>query len=162
MKRDIYISIICVSLYVIGSILALADSARVICRQQAEIAMCRDLISAHESYIAMLESRLADRHFRDVIVTAYTARVEECDADPDNTAMMARPVPGRTVAVSRDLFAEGWTFGRSVYIAGFGVFVIEDLMHERHREAIDILVGSVRDARRIGRGSRRAVLIASR
>ena len=65
------------------------------------------------------------------------------------------------MAVSRDLFENGWTFGRSVYIAGFGVFVIEDLMNGRHRQAIDVLVGSVRDARRIGRGNRRAVLIAS-
>jgi len=138
------------------------DQTRTICRQHDEIASCKDLISVQEAYIYELEGRLEAKYHRDVTVTAYTARVAECDADPDNTAMMTKPVPGRTVAVPRDLFDDGWTFGRSVYIAGFGVFVIEDLMAARHTEAIDVLVGSVRDARRIGRGSRRAVLIASR
>ncbi|MFA5436674.1 MAG: hypothetical protein WC372_11605 [Candidatus Neomarinimicrobiota bacterium] len=137
------------------------DQACMIRRQHMEIAAYRDLIYVKDAYIDDLESRLTDKHSRDVTVTAYTARVEECDADPGNTAMMTKPVPGRTVAVSRDLFDDGWTFGRSVYIAGFGVFVIEDLMAARHTEAIDVLVGSVRDARRIGRGSRKAVLIAS-
>ena len=137
------------------------DQALTIRRQHAEIAACRELSTVKDAYIAELEGRLEARYQRDVTVTAYTARVAECDIDPGNTAMMTKPVPGRTVAVSRDLFDDGWTFGRSVYIAGFGVFVIEDLMAARHTEAIDVLVGSVRDARRIGRGSRKAVLIAS-
>jgi 3D (Asp-Asp-Asp) domain-containing protein len=138
------------------------DQAATIGRQITELQDARDLIAVKDAYIAELEVRLETKYQRDVTVTAYTARVAECDIDPGNTAMMTKPVPGRTVAVSRDLFDDGWTFGRSVYIAGFGVYVIEDLMAARHTEAIDVLVGSVRDARRIGRGSRRAVLIASR
>ena len=160
-KRDqIIMRVLVIIIMVLYQLIGI-DQALTIRRQHAEIASCRELISVKDAYIADLKNRLADKHSREVTVTAYTARVAECDADPGNTAMMVKPRPGRTVAVSRDLFEDGWTFGRSVYIAGFGVFVIEDLMNGRHRQAIDVLVGSVRDARRIGRGNRRAVLIAS-
>lgn len=160
MRKDIYIAIICVISYVTGSLLVISNNSRIIGQQQTEIRLSRELIANQEMYIAELESRLADKYNRAVTLTAYTARTRECDETPEVTAMMVKPTPGRTIAVSRDLFDDGWTFGRSVYIAGLGVYVIEDLMHKRHTQRIDILMGTVKEANRFGKISGQAVLIA--
>ena len=80
-------------------------------------------------------------------LSAYTARKEECNEDVDNTAIMQKPSPGWTVAVSHDL--RGW-LGKRVYIEGFGVRLVSDLMHARHKQAIDVLVPEVSMARSIG------------
>lgn len=155
---------ICIAwaLYFIVSLIGSAWQNRTIGWQQAEISLSRELIANQEVYIAALETRLADKYNRAVTITAYTARSRECDASPHVTAMMVRPRPGRTIAVSRDLFDAGWTFGRSVYIAGMGVFTVEDLMHKRHNQRIDILMGTVKEAREFGKKSGRAILIAEK
>ena len=80
-------------------------------------------------------------------LTAYTARPQECNDDVDNTAIMQTPVSGWTVAVSRDL--RGW-LGKRVYIEGFGVRLVSDLMNARYTNAIDVLVADVSTAKRIG------------
>lgn len=80
-------------------------------------------------------------------LTAYTARPEETNEDEENTAIMQYPRPGWTVAVSRDL--RGW-LGKRVYVEGFGVRFVGDLMHPRHVQSIDILVGEVAEALAIG------------
>lgn len=147
------------ALYFIVSLIGNSWQGRIIGQQQAEIRMSQILISTQEEYIAELEGRLADKYSRAVTLTAYTARSRECDATPHKTAIMVKPRPGRTIAVSRDLFDDGWTFGRSVYIEGHGVFVIEDLMHRRHTQKIDILMGTVQEARAFGKVNGQAVLI---
>src|SRR5690606_12203241 len=114
MRKDLYIAIVCITGYVIGTLLIAANNGRPIVAQQAEIRMSQILISSQEKYIAELEIRLADKYNRAVTLTAYTARSRECDETPHVTAMMVKPRPGRTIAVSRDLFDDGWTFGRSV------------------------------------------------
>lgn len=73
----------------------------------------------------------------DVIVTAYSSRPEETDSTPFETAFLTMVKPG-IIAVSRDLFLAGWTPGKKVYIYQLGVYTIEDLMHERKTEQIDI------------------------
>ena len=81
------------------------------------------------------------------VVSAYTARKQECDATPDKTAIMRRPVPGRTVAVSQDYRQYlGW----KVWIEGHGVFVVEDLMNPRYTGRIDILKPNVKSAMQFG------------
>ncbi|WP_052813200.1 3D domain-containing protein [Desulfonatronum thioautotrophicum] len=87
-------------------------------------------------------------------LTAYTARPEECNDDIENTAIMQSPVPGWTVAVSRDL--KGW-LGKRVYIEGFGVRLVNDLMNARYANAIDVLVPDVPTAKKIG--VRRNILV---
>lgn len=87
-------------------------------------------------------------------LSAYTARPEECNDDPENTAIMQKPKPGWTVAVSHDL--KGW-LGKRVYVQGFGVRLVNDLMNGRHEKSIDILVGDVSAAKAIG--IRRNVLV---
>ena len=106
-------------------------------------------------YVLEMETELQNRiikYYRDVNTktlraTAYTARVEECDPTPEVTAIMEPPVPGWTVAVSHDL--KHW-LGKTVYIYGLGVRRVNDLMNVRYENAIDILVGTVPEARRFG------------
>jgi 3D (Asp-Asp-Asp) domain-containing protein len=83
----------------------------------------------------------------EVTVTAYTARIEETNCDPENTSIMETPVVGWTVAVSRDL---AHLKGQRIYIPGFGVRRVNDLMNSRYTRRIDILVGTVEEARIIG------------
>lgn len=89
-------------------------------------------------------------------VTAYTATPEECNNDPFHTALMTRPSPGRTVAVSWDLM--DW-LGKEVYIEGIGVRKVEDLMHPRWTNRIDIMVPYVEDAQEFGVQERQVVLL---
>lgn len=84
-----------------------------------------------------------------VTVTAYSGRPEETDDTPGHTATNERVKPGG-VAVSRDLFDNGWVFGKKIYIKGLGVFTISDLMAQRKRNHIDIFMGDTDAARTFG------------
>jgi len=95
---------------------------------------------------------------RIIRVTGYTACVEECDDDPQVTASMKRTRPGKTVAVSRDLYKQGWTFGKRIWIEGYGEKEITDLMHERFKKKVDLLVASKKVANGIN-ADRQAVLL---
>ena len=146
-------------------ITALAVSATIIIRkdrailqQGTLIALQEELISRQEQYIAGIEGLLAQKYQREVTITAYMASCWETDETPAWTAIMTRPKAGM-VAVSRDLFQDGWTFGKRVYISGHGIFTIGDLMAGRHTESIDIFVHKREDALQIGRSTARAALI---
>ena len=82
-------------------------------------------------------------------ITAYSATESECDSDPTITASMRKVRPG-TVAVSRDLFNKGWTFGGKIYIKSLGVYEINDLMHERYKNRVDVFIGDTVKARKFG------------
>lgn len=110
--------------------------------------------------IAKLQNEVDVRKVLTVTVTAYTPTPEECDDDPMITAFMTKVRPG-IIAVSRDLFEEGWVKGETVYIKGFGVFTIEDLMNKRFTRSIDILVFSKQKAKQIGRVESTAALLRS-
>lgn len=62
-----------------------------------------------------------------VTLTAYSPEIRQTDSTPFQTAMMTQ-VRGDGIAVSRDLFALGWTFNKKVYIPQQGIFIINDLM----------------------------------
>jgi len=85
-------------------------------------------------------------------VTAYTPAPRENGGrgKKSGTAIGTRIRPG-IVAVSRDLLHSGWRFGSKVHIKGLGVFTIEDTMHQRFRQAIDVAVPDVAAARKIGK-----------
>lgn len=92
-------------------------------------------------------------HLRDVhnlIVTGYTASKDETNKDPTRTAAMIKAKPG-IIAVSRDLFEDGWTFGKKVYIETMGVYVIGDLMNRKWEKRIDILFTSKDQAHHFGK-----------
>lgn len=96
-----------------------------------------------------IEKILLSKDARSVTITAYMPNKAECGGDFEVTASMKKVKPGM-VAVSRDLLELGWTFGKKVYISGFGVYRIADLVSEEHTNRIDILVFSKRDINNIG------------
>ncbi len=93
-----------------------------------------------------------------VTVTAYSPRESETDSTPFKTAFMD-PVKLGTVAVSRDLFLDGWTPGRKVYIYQIGVFEISDLMHHRKSNHLDIFFWTHDQAIQFGIKKSRAILL---
>ena len=120
--------------------------------REAVIESMADVNESQAEYISLLKSCNAEllealeiKYQREVTITAYTARVEECDADPGNTAFMMRPIPGLTVAVSRDLL-EIFPPGQKVYIEGYGVRIVQDVMNSRYKNRIDILMPTVTEA----------------
>jgi 3D (Asp-Asp-Asp) domain-containing protein len=94
---------------------------------------------------------------RIVEVTAYTASKAECDADPHITASLQPPRPG-TVAVSRDLFNMGWTFGKRVYLIGLGPYIINDVMNQRYQMRVDVFMDHKRAAKEFGVRTTEAIL----
>lgn len=75
-----------------------------------------------------------------------TAYCPECLADEDGPqpSALGQPVrAGRTVAVSRDL---RHLLGRKIYVEGFGVRVVEDLMHPRFAKRLDVCLPDKRQA----------------
>lgn len=91
-------------------------------------------------------------------VTAYSPTKRECDDTPWLAASGKRPRVG-TVAVSRNLFYSGWVFGSRIYIEGLGIYRINDLMHPRWENRIDVFLESERLARRFGRREVKVVLL---
>jgi 3D (Asp-Asp-Asp) domain-containing protein len=82
-------------------------------------------------------THLSDRRTARVTVTCYNSRINQTDSTPRITAINTSCREG-TVAVSRDLLEQGWTFGRKVWIEGHGVFVIEDVMAKSKARQLDI------------------------
>lgn len=69
--------------------------------------------------------------------------------DKNKTAIMEKPIPGKTIAVSRDLIH---LLYRKIYIKGLGVFYANDLLANKNpynneyiRKQIDICVGTGND-----------------
>jgi 3D (Asp-Asp-Asp) domain-containing protein len=94
---------------------------------------------------------------RIVEVSAYSASQDECDADPHIAASLEPPRPG-TVAVSRDLFSMGWTFGKKVYLKGLGPYIINDVMNQRYRMRVDVFIDHKRSAKEFGVRTTEAIL----
>ncbi len=95
-----------------------------------------------------------------LLVTAYTADSTETDATPFITASNTRVREG-IVAVSQDLFAKGWVFGKKVYIVNQGVYTIEDLLHKRKRNQLDIFMNNKIKALHFGRKKLKVFLLGS-
>ncbi|WP_243544912.1 3D domain-containing protein [Pseudodesulfovibrio tunisiensis] len=93
-----------------------------------------------------------------VTVTAYNPTTGQCDEDPLVAASM-RKVRTGTVAVSRDLFDQGWVFGKKIRIEGLGIFEINDLMNKRFTNRIDIFMWDEGQARQFGKRISKAALL---
>lgn len=93
-------------------------------------------------------------------ITAYNAEAAQTDSTPFITASNSRVRPG-IVAVSQDLFRKGWVFGRKVYIVGYGVYTIEDLLARRKRNQLDIFMTSKTQALQFGRKRLRVFLLGA-
>ena len=92
------------------------------------------------------DSPIIDTKTVEVTVTAYSSRVSETDEDPYTTAA------GTTVRTG--IVAANWLpFGTKIRIPdifGDQVFVVEDRMHKRNSNKLDIWFANTRDALRFG------------
>lgn len=114
------------------------------------------VMKSENQILRMVLKRYKAKHSWDVEISAYTARPQETNDDPQNTTLMQKPVPGWTIAVSQDL---KFLLGKRVYIPGHGVRLVNDLMNRRYETTIDILVGNVKQANEIGRTNGEMILI---
>ena len=109
--------------------------------EKVRLIQMRQANSTSAQFAELISAKGINRS-RIIRITGYTACVEECDDDPKVTASMKKVRPGKTVAVSRDLYKSGWTFGKRVWVEGYGEKEITDLMHERFTKRVDLLVAS--------------------
>jgi 3D (Asp-Asp-Asp) domain-containing protein len=107
---------------------------------------------------ALQAKLMENKQVRTVTVTAYNPSEDQCDADPYVAASMRRVRPG-TVAVSRDLFDQGWVFGKKIRIEGLGIFEINDLMNKRFTDRVDVFMWDEAEAVRFGAKTARAALL---
>lgn len=112
-----------------------------------------------ENKIQVVQNELNKTTKHLITLTAYSPTRQETDSTPYTTASMTRPVQGKTIAVSRDLFNKGFTFGRKVYIKDYGVFVIEDLMNSRFKKRIDIFFWNTKIAKNFGKRENKQVYL---
>jgi len=96
-------------------------------------------------------------------VTAYTAppskhHPKKKQVKKRLTASGAKPIRG-AIAVSRDLFEQGWGFGKKVYIRDHGLFTITDLMHSRITRTIDIYMDKKEEAIQFGKKQLEVLLL---
>ena len=106
----------------------------------------------------LLERELGNPRVRKVTVTAYNPTSDQCDDDPMVAASMRKVRPG-TIAVSRDLFDQGWVFGRKVRIEGLGIFEINDLMNKRFSKRVDVFMWDEDQARAFGKRTSKVALL---
>jgi len=100
------------------------------------------IISNQIETITALEKKLSRTQIVKVSFYHPASRGINSDEDPTKTAIMRKPIAGRTVAISDELFEDGW-LGHKVYIDGLGVFIAEDRMDDSITgKQIDICVKS--------------------
>lgn len=128
---------------------------QMMCEIKENDAMIKNLKSELGSYVVELKS-LYNLRSLEVVVTAYTATEKECDSTPNENALMDVPVAGLSCAVSRDLI---YLLGKKIYITGYGVRVVDDLMNERFNSAVDLFVGKKAEAIKIGKTTRVLVVL---
>lgn len=103
-------------------------------------------------YMALKEKYMAETTVK-VTVSFYHPNSGgiNTDGDPSKTALMVKPIAGKTVAVSSELFELGW-LGKSIYIEGIGVMKADDRMGKSIKGlCIDVCVGSYKEAMRLGK-----------
>ena len=130
-----------------------------------------DLPDALEAYAAQLrekralaqeKSALEAKAIADAPKVEFAKQVERAKdalSIQEFAACLTRPTPG-TVAVSRDLEAKGWTCGKRVLVEGYGLLVVNDRMHKRKRNQLDVFFGSTERALAFGiQPGRQAALV---
>lgn len=102
--------------------------------------MSKKLYRAELNLQKVLDSKIKNLFsYKDVTITAYSPRTKETDNTPNQTALMTKPIPGGTCAVSRDLIH---LLGKKIYIEGYGVFVVTDVMNKRWEYRIDLCMNT--------------------
>lgn len=115
-----------------------------------------EALSVKDQEISRLQSKLREYESVAVVVSAYTACVEECDSDPEH-AVIGRPIAGWTCAVSRD---RRYMLGKIVYVPDAGRRLVNDLLPEGRTNSLDLCVGTKSEAFTWGRRKKRITISA--
>lgn len=157
----IIIATLCLAISALIALLGL--KGRQIDSLRHELALARHTAEARK--VMVEEARLlqkavnASHQALHVTVTAYNPVEEQTDSDPLIAASM-RKVREGTVAVSRDLFDQGWVFGKKIRIEGLGIFEINDLMNKRYTKRVDVFMWDEGQARKFGKRKIKAALLS--
>lgn len=84
-----------------------------------------------------------------VTVTAYSSTPDQTQGDPFTTASGEKVKPG-IVAISRDL-KKHLPWGSKIHLEGIGTFIVQDTMHRRWRQRVDIWMENRKAAKRFGK-----------
>ena len=116
---------------------------------QEEICLLRE----ENSRLLTLLEKKEEKKLYLLKVSAYTPRRKECDSTPNITALNKKSRPGKTAAVGTDCLE---LLGTEIYVKGLGVFHCTD---RKPSKGIDLMVGSVKEAKKIGNSMRQVVKI---
>lgn len=109
------------------------------------------IIDRQKKTIQKLEKEVQRQQIVTVSFYHPESRGINSDSDPTNTATMTKPIVGRTIACSNELFEIGWLWSK-IYVEGFGVFRVEDRMDPGVKgKCIDICVSSEKRAFQLGK-----------
>jgi len=94
-------------------------------------------------------------------VTSYRSVQEQTDASPHFTSI-GHHVSQEGVAVSPDLMASGTAcYGDALIVEGEGVRVVNDVMHPRLQQSVDLWVDSYKEEKRIGKSKKKVWVLRS-
>ena len=88
-------------------------------------------------------------HVMNLESSAYTASPDECWGDPSITSNGESPIPGKTAAVSRDLYED--MVGNYYYVSGHGIVRVNDKTNARYSNLIDLCMNNKSEAYSHGR-----------
>ena len=118
--------------------------------QKTNLQIYTQLNSMYEEVKALRETIQSD--YQVITVTAYHPKSKGINSDknPNRTALMKRPIPGYTLAISTELVELGW-LGKKIYINGWGVGQATDRMGNSIKgKQIDICAPSLKLAKYFG------------
>lgn len=96
-------------------------------------------------------------------ITSYRSVHSQTDNSPFITSIGEHVHP-HGVAVSRDLLSR-WggslNYGDTIFIEGYGLKVVNDVMNARHKQSVDIWVATLNDERKVGIRYKRVWLVQS-
>ena len=84
-----------------------------------------------------------------VEASAYTLSKRETDGTPHITSSGKRPIAGKTCAVSRD--QRHRLMHKMILIPGLGLREVNDTMHQRYKNSIDVVFPNRKAAKEFGR-----------
>ena len=110
-----------------------------------------------QTKVELMEVALKLSSVKKLEITSYSPRVQETDSTPLINACGTKVATGQ-VAVTNDLWHEGWICGRKIWIEGHGIYTVMDRMNSRFVGRLDIFNWSTRRAIRYGLKKRVVIL----
>jgi len=111
----------------------------------------KETINDLKEDIGLVDSKLDFQDIEKVKITFYAPSEGgiNSNGDPSKTAILKKPISGRTCAISTALYEKGWLFHK-VYVDGIGIFEATDRMNTKVKGMqVDICTTSSRKARKL-------------